>query len=37
MGLSDDEREALVIYRLEKANKTFRQAFDSIPLEMTEN
>ena len=40
MGLSDDERKALVIYRLEKANKTYRQAIDSIPLgywEMTGN
>lgn len=40
MGLSDDERKALVIYRLEKANKTYKQAFDSIPLgywEMTGN
>lgn len=40
MSLSDDEREALVTYRLEKAFKTYQQATDSIPLgywEMTAN
>lgn len=40
MSLSDDERRALVTYRLEKAHKTYQQAYDSIPLgywEMTAN
>ena len=40
MTLSDDERQALVIYRLEKAHRTYCQATDSIPLgywEMTAN
>ena len=40
MGLSDDERQALVAYRLEKAERTYHQAVDSIPLgywEMTGN
>lgn len=40
MSLSEDERQALVTYRLEKAHKTYQQAFDSIPLgywEMTAN
>lgn len=40
MSLSDDERQALVSYRLEKAHKTYQQATDSIPLgywEMTAN
>lgn len=40
MSLSDDERQALVTYRLEKAHKTYQQAYDSIPLgywEMTAN
>ena len=40
MSLSDDERRALVTYRLEKARKTYLQASDSISLgywEMTAN
>lgn len=40
MSLSDDERQALVTYRLEKAHKTYQQAADSISLgywEMTAN
>ncbi|MBP5516014.1 MAG: HEPN domain-containing protein [Bacteroidales bacterium] len=40
MSLSDDERNALVAYRLEKANRTYKQAVDSVPLgywEMTAN
>lgn len=40
MSLSDDERRALVTYRLEKARKTYQQAADSISLgywEMTAN
>ena len=40
MSLSDDERRALVTYRLEKAHKTYQQASDSISLgywEMTAN
>lgn len=40
MSLSDEERAALVAYRLEKATRTLRQAKESIPLgywEMTAN
>lgn len=40
MSLSDEERAALVAYRLEKATRTLRQAKASIPLgywEMTAN
>lgn len=40
MSISEDERQALVQYRIEKARKTYRQAVDSIPLgywEMTAN
>lgn len=40
MGLSNEERQALVAYRIEKAHKTYQQAVDSIPLgywEMTAN
>ena len=40
MGLSGEERQALVTYRMEKAHKTYQQAVASIPLgfwEMTAN
>ena len=40
MGLSGEERQALVAYRMEKAHKTYQQAEASIPLgfwEMTAN
>lgn len=40
MSLSDDERKALVEYRLEKAYRTYKQAVDSVQLgywDMTAN
>ena len=36
MGLTDEERKAVVTYRLEKANETFKQARGILPLQYWE-